>query len=199
MMTITYAQEADYSLLPGEFMIFEPEADIYIPYGCYHCSSEKYLIGIRIDSSTNSADSSIFYLSKDIMEQEFPCYNLGPSVMGSIIVERMNGQSVCYTMQQEEITITRSLGLGESSLFYTCSNGNYITSTVVLHEPEAFLGIIDSVKVFSLQMHESSGNPSENQINNYIVKLSKNHGLIQFFNIRDFPGAVDGTFYVSRS
>ena len=63
-------QEADYSFIRSDYMIFEPTQDYgYIP-GCYGCSNEKYLIGIRMDSFSVEQGDVIYYPNWECLPAE---------------------------------------------------------------------------------------------------------------------------------
>ena len=162
------------------------------------CEIENYYIGVRVDSIINSDTMSIYHLSKEILSTgEYCTYTVGPSVLGDSIVEHISGISRCITMEGKYVDINRLLKIGESSKMFTYNNGYYIISKVISHEPVTFLDITDSVKTYSLQLYDQNNNPIENPVNNLSLKISKSHGVVEFFSIRDFPHA-DNNQYTSN-
>jgi len=137
----------------------------------------------------------VYYLSKEILPGgDFCAYAIGPSFLGDSIVEHTNGISRFTTMEGKYLDVNRLLKKDESYLLFTYNNGNYILSKVVEHELETFLDITDSVKTYSLQLYDRDNNPVEDPVNDLIIKLSKSHGVIEFFGIRDFPYANNNQY-----
>lgn len=61
---------------------------------------------------------------------------------------------------------------------YTQNDYNKITISYSGIQMETFLGIIDSVKTYTLSANGTSAN--QIPISNFVIKLSKNHGLVEF-------------------
>lgn len=183
--TKSIAQFGDYNLISSEFMIFEPMEKPDFIDGCYACSSEKYLFGVRVDSSSSIDGEVTYYFNRQIVDYGSNCFKLGPSVLGDSIIEEDGGISRCYTFDGMELIFDRMQLLGQSSHLTEFDNGNYITITVESVNFESFLGVSDSVKTYFLQLYSQIGEPLESPINNQFFKLSKNNGLIQSFNFRD--------------
>ncbi|MCX6269830.1 MAG: T9SS type A sorting domain-containing protein [Bacteroidetes bacterium] len=77
---------------------------------------------------------------------------------------------------------------------YWLNDYNQITLTCSGIQEETFLGITDSVKTFTLQANGSSLN--QVPVSNFVIRLSKHHGLIEFVPFYLFlyhPESVDFT------
>jgi hypothetical protein len=182
----------EYQLLKSDFIVFEPIEEIAAGAGCYNCSHERYFSGIRIDSSKTKSTSVTYYFNREIIDDGSECLAMGPSIIGDSLIEYENGTSTCFTLNGNEITIDRTLSLNESSVIYLYENGNYLTATVNLHEPEVLFNVTDSVKTFLIQLFDADNNMLNDPINNSILKISKSFGLIRFSGFRDFPGYRNG-------
>jgi len=192
-LQVTIGQNSDYLLVSSDYLLFEPSAEFGYQMGCYKCGGERFISGIRIDSSAQSGFSTTHYLNNEIVFTESWCYVTGPSILGDSIVEDTLGKSMCYTMDGREIVMNRYLNIGESDTMFIYEDGSYISLTLDTHLEESFLGVLDSVKTFSLQKHSEDGSPIEDRVNDLSMKISKSHGGIQLINFRDFPMIQDGS------
>lgn len=192
-LQMTNGQNSDYLLIRSENLLLEPSSDIWFSMACYNCGAERFLSGIRIDSSAQSEVSSTHYFNKEIVPLESGCYVIGPSILGDSIVEDTLGKSMCYTMDGREIVLNRYLNIGESDTMFVYADSSYISLTLATHLEEFFLGVLDSVKTFSLQKYSKEDSPVEDRVNDLNIKISKSHGGIQLINFRDFPVIRDGS------
>lgn len=86
----------------------------------------------------------------------------------------------------ENITFDFSLGLNDSSLIYEDSSHQYWLKCSA-ETIETFWNCTDSVKQFTILQYDHFNNPVNSEINNYIIRLSKNHGLLSFLSVYSFP------------
>lgn len=183
----TIAQRNDYSLFASDFVLFLPNSQLIIPEGCYNCVDFQYLIGARVESSDSSESSTVYRFNQELRATEGQCYKPGPSIIGDSLIEDIYGKSYFFSSKGDTLVIDRFLRLGESAKIFEFENGDYLLSSVVSHETESFLKVTDSVKTISLQLFDVNNNDKEGIINDQLIKISKSYGLVQFFNIRDFP------------
>ncbi len=80
----------------------------------------------------------------------------------------------------------------------TYDENDYSTITITCSDIqlESFLGISDSVKTFTLQSNGSS--PNQTPIENFVIKLSKNFGLIEFVPFIQFLYHPDSEAFKSQ-
>ena len=86
----------------------------------------------------------------------------------------------------ELLTFDFGLAIGNSAPFYSDGVNVYSiehTSTIL----ESFLGVSDSVQVFTTSVTDGGGTPIPSPLSSFEIKLSKNFGLTSFINIYDFP------------
>jgi hypothetical protein len=101
-------------------------------------------------------------------------------------------KELLFKNQENEIlSFDFNSNLGSLTSFYT--NGtveSFIEHTTDILEN--FYGVSDSVQIFEVQAYDNVGTPISSLLNNFEIKLSKNHGLLSFINCYDFPSLEQG-------
>ncbi|MEN8156207.1 MAG: T9SS type A sorting domain-containing protein [Bacteroidota bacterium] len=185
----SFGQNDDYKLIRSDYLFIIPNNPYGLGLGCYLCGYEQFITGIRIDSTAQRNDNVSYYFNREIIERSpNDCIFIGPSIIGDSIAEDADSLTKCYNIAGEEIVINRSLKPGESAKVYTYADSGYITATVSSHLVETIIqNISDSVKTYLFQRYDSNSDPLDDPVNLIELKISKNYGLIQYFNFRDFP------------
>lgn len=159
----------------------------------YFINAENEIQAIRIDSALALGADSVFknFQSFTISLYHSPCLS---SWIGSKIVKQADGTHFCFNSQKDSIKFLPFALLNQHWKMYIYPNKMYLKAQVVKIAAETFLGITDSVKTIRFSQFDSSGNAIANmQFSKTEFKLSKNHGLIQGYNLYNFP--VDTSAY----
>jgi hypothetical protein len=145
---------------------------------------------IRVDSIEIIGTNTYYYNFCTIrINAESPwCYSpYGASWIGKYVVINPNGYNYFFNINEDTIKINTQAALYENWICYRFSNNDYIEATVFSIDTLTFIGVTDSVKTIQFQAKDGSGNPINHTINDYQLKLSKEHGLIQLVNFIVFP------------
>lgn len=142
---------------------------------------------IRIDSVQMLGQDSILYPSPTIYQVSENCYEpFGPTLLGGKIVKQANGHNLLFNKHNDTIVIYTKAKLGESWVIELPNNNFLIQATVIDHKLEQFLDLSDSVKTIQFQPLNEIDSASL-PIFGLNIKLSKNYGLIQSVDFREFP------------
>ena len=155
-----YCYSQDYNILPsGQTSFFE--------------DSKNEIYGLQIDSVTN---------------QNYPDARFGDnySWSGKRIIQESD-YFLFVNIEDDTITIKPYSALNESWLCYANSSGLNIMATISEIELFNFLNVSDSAKVIDFQAVNSSGDSIDHIINSHQVIISKNYGVLKWFNLFQFP------------
>ncbi len=144
---------------------------------------------IRIDSVFYSGDTAWYFNFRTLRNSgNFECYLNGkPSWLGKYVIVCPDGDNLFFNKNNDTIRIKTAALAGESWECFRYSNGNYIESTLGLVSVESFLGITDSVKTFTFQLKNSGGNNISHPINQEVLKISKEYGMVRALNFYLYP------------
>ncbi|MCX6235698.1 MAG: T9SS type A sorting domain-containing protein [Bacteroidetes bacterium] len=145
---------------------------------------------IRIDSVTTIGTNIYYHNFCTIrLSTEFPwCYSpYSASWIGKYVVVDPDGYNYFFNIDEDTIKINTLAVLNENWICYRFDNNDYVEATVVSIDTLSFIGITDTVKTIQFQAKDGSGNPMSHPVNDYQLKLSKEHGLIQLVNFIVFP------------
>lgn len=84
-----------------------------------------------------------------------------------------------------------NLSIGSSAQFYSDGTTNYFIEHTATNL-ESFLGVSDSVQIYTVSAFDNVGSPASSALNNFEIRLSKNYGLLSFINCYDFPSVQQG-------
>ena len=144
----------------------------------------KNLRGMRIDSVSLSGQDSVFYPLKNIQPVDSICFNpYGASCLGSKIIIKPCW-NYFFNKDNDTIKIKTDAKLKES---WTLHTRNFIIQKAYVYSIDTLsvFGVLDSVKTIKLSAHgfgTSSASYPQGEI-----KLSKKFGLINIYNLPDFP------------
>ncbi len=138
---------------------------------------------IDIDSSSSSGIDSLFFNYKSL-------YNLNSSGCNDVIdtgfighhfVLKPNGETVFLNENNDSVIFHPYGNLNHSWMMFDLGGGNSYQATIISIATENILGVIDSVKTILIQP-SSPGIFTGKQI-----KIGKNFGFIQTYNLLRFP------------
>jgi len=161
----------------------------------FHNPANNSMIAIRIDSTKIVVNDVYYYNFKQIRHKDYNCaIPNGSSWLGDPVVENPDGTFLFrnidpeYGNQTDSIFIKSKAGLNQSWVLYRYPQySDYIEAQVTALQNSTFLGIVDSVKVISLQHKDASGQLVQDELNGQQLKLSKHHGLIRLPKFDEFP------------
>ena len=153
--------------------------------------SGKYYKTFALDTLMISGQDTLFLTFASIRDTAEPgmadCLDSeAGSVMGRKILRQFN-RTVLFNYRQDSIFIRNNSVAGESWVYYSFANGDYIKANHQQTVYQEIPGGEDSVKVIELMRKDADGNVIEDEVNGKQVLLSKNHGLIKTFDNYLFP------------
>jgi hypothetical protein len=149
---------------------------------------------VRIDSVAYDTDS-ILIPFRNIREVDYWCYTInGAHWLGDKIIIREDGFNIFLNRDGDSIYINTAASLNDSWTTFHRQGELSIISTVIHHDTMSFLGLQDSVKTIGFQVYDELMNPMNHLINNYTIKLSKNHGLVRTLNYTIFPDLIPTSY-----
>lgn len=155
------------------------------------------IIAIRIDSVVSEGDLVYYYGFRQLRPADSSCWTVnGNSWLGQQVFEKADGSFnfAIYPLATDSSGIFSIKGLagpGDTWQIYKYRySPDYLEATLTQTYYSDFLGLSDSVKEISLQRKDESGNIVIDPINNEVLLLSKNYGLIRLPRFDTFEGAA---------
>jgi hypothetical protein len=146
---------------------------------------------IRIDSIATSG-SNTYYHNHQILSQTAYSGSCQITIndsswIGHQVIVKPNGDYLFFNRNSDSILIKPAANLSNTWVVYTFPNNDYIEASVVSIENTTVLGTMDSLKTIVLQAKDNSNNNISHSFNNKEIRLSKNQGLVGFYNMTNFP------------
>jgi hypothetical protein len=146
---------------------------------------------IRIDSIATSGNNT-YYHNHQILSQTAYTGNCQITIndsswIGYQIITKPNGDYLFFNRSEDSIVIKTAANLNNSWVLYTFPNNDYIEASVVSIDNALILGTMDSLKTIVLQAKDNSNNNISHPFNNKEIRFSKNQGLVDFYNMTNFP------------
>lgn len=164
----------------------------------FYINESGYLRGFRIDSIGTEGADSVFYPFKTkrvVSNMTLPDTGTG-SWMGRKINVKADGDYVFRTTWLHTITIKTLANPGDTWLFCNDYPYRFYNATVTSVDTMTIMGTLDSVKTVKLNTIYISGlADSTNVLNNFEIKLSKEHGFVSVFDLYMFPYYRGSTLY----
>lgn len=101
-------------------------------------------------------------------------------------VSRSNDVDMVINYLGDTLRFPTTQPAGYSWVFYTDDVDNVTTATIESVQTQNFIGLTDSVKTITFQT-TNLGIPAPTWIDDIQVRISKNYGLIEGFNLYEFP------------
>ena len=147
------------------------------------------VLSVRIDSTEQIGDTT-FYFNHYMFRPLGQNYDIwtvkGDPWTGKKILQIAAGNWVFVNGNSDSIFINSNAALNDTWRFCTLSDGNYYEAQLTVHDTITFFGITDSVKTFSIQKYNPSGQPISSTNNGIMISLSKNYGMIKTMNFDAF-------------
>lgn len=162
---------------------------------CQNCTSND-INSIKIDSIIIDGFDTIYFNIRFMRNAVPPenCGNLyGASWIGSQVIIKLDGFNYFFNKKEDTIKINTLAQLNNPWVLYSYFDSDnyldtaYISGTIYKIDTMSFLGIIDTVKMIKLQVHNMQGDSLVSNLNSLTLFLSKNFGLIKLFDLYEFP------------
>jgi hypothetical protein len=155
----------------------------------FNCNNS--IRGIKFDSIRVSGIDTIFYSSiKNGLDTGSSCpYMIHPGLLGDSILIKSNGDNIFFNNNGEALLIKTNSVIGDNWVFYQFANGDYFEATLTDKSYETLLQTSDSVKTFTITLKDNGGLPKTHTLNSAQLKISKQYGLVESFNLTGFPVA----------
>ena len=146
-----------------------------------------------VDSSSNLNTFEKHYFNR-IINDSIPLWYMTnpviqnyakPNLLGDSII--VNQDSTIIKNQKNSTIILKHSAPQHSHWQFYVDSGRIFTATVDSVKLDSVMGLLDSVKHISFQCTDLSNNPLNHSVNSKVVKLSKNHGIVEIFNLYQFP------------
>lgn len=175
------------TLLVAAQTVFAQHYRPIVPNDVYYFSTGKSedLYPIKIDSLQTVGEDSIFYLYKQVRKQyvkEKCAITLqGDSWLGKTVQVSKTGTVQFYNSQQKPILLHTTAPLKASWIAYESTKwkAEIVVSAIT---KETFLGVVDSVKTFHINILKKNGADTSHPYDNLELRLSKSHGLVKTVN-----------------
>jgi hypothetical protein len=142
---------------------------------------------VQIDSAKFQVDS-IYYLFSNIQQLDFDCYTpYGDSWMGKKIIVGNKDYDYFFNKTHDTIKIKKNAVLNENWVAYELINSIKVIAEVIKYDTLSFLWQKDTVKTIGFQVYDEFMSPVSHDLNNKLIILSKNYGLIKTLNFYLFP------------
>ncbi|HRG57705.1 MAG TPA: T9SS type A sorting domain-containing protein [Bacteroidia bacterium] len=156
----------------------------------YQKSSYK---AAAFDSVVNNSSNTYYYPFKtandtSVSAQGGDCIDLnGNSWMGKYFHHNAQQHYFFYNKIGDSIMLHTQEHIGHNWVFYTYPNNSYLRASIINILYNNMAGIVDSIKVISLQYFDSLGNVLINDWTQKEILLSQNYGIIKMPCFNNFP------------
>ena len=161
----------------------------------YFTNGNGYLRGIRIDSVNVVGSDTVYhafhtprargYISGcNVPASADPD---GGSWLGKDVIQRSDGTFLFDNIWHDTVIIKSQALLGDTWRFFDDTTNIHYTATVTSFDTMTVLGSLDSIKTITITA-DTAGIPRlSDPVNNFQIKLSKDHGFVQIFDLYTFP------------
>ncbi|MCF8370366.1 MAG: T9SS type A sorting domain-containing protein [Bacteroidales bacterium] len=153
-------------------------------------NNQSDIYSIRIDSASVSGVGSTLYNHKVLTHTSSgSCLLLltDSSWIGDRIIAKGNGDYLFFNKLNDSILVKTFSKVNDYWTCFRLNNGDYLEATLAAINPEPVNGSLDSVKRVSLQAKNSGNMNISHPLNGKEIMFSKSNGLVQFFNMQNFP------------
>ena len=158
----------------------------------YFVNEYGYLRGIRIDSVKIFGDTTIFYpfhTPRGAYSTGAPSYlhPNGSSWLGGSVFQSHDGIFSFDNQWTDKTVIKTQAHLGDTWTFWSDTTPIFYSATLTGTDTMTISRTVDSVKKILITAHDATGIVSTDPMNNAEIKISKNHGFVQVFDLYTFP------------
>jgi len=115
------------------------------------------------------------------------------SILGRKVYKKNNGWFYFFNKLNDTIFINTQASLNSTWVFFNLSSATFIQATLSSVSLDTVLGVLDSVKTFTLQGKRDNGQNILTLYNGKTMKISQHYGLSKTFNMVKIPN--DTTWY----
>lgn len=155
---------------------------------------------VWVESSMPSGSDSVFIFNKAVRDViTSPCFDTsGMTWLGPQMIRTMSGVEYYSNAEGDSLEFHTNANMGDTWKITSDSTGLDFYATVTNEYTMFIDGVLDSVKEFKLQAWQGTTMVS-NYYNNFVLKLSKEHGFISIVQLEIFPYQTYADFfYVSN-
>lgn len=161
----------------------------------YFTNGNGYLRGIRIDSVSVVGSDTIYHAFHTpramgyTISANIPAYvdSDGGSWLGKNIIQHTDGTFLFDNIWGDTVIIKTQAAPGDSWRFFDDATNIHYTATLTSLDTMTVLGNLDSIKTITITA-DTAGTPrTTDPVNNFQLKLSKNYGFVQAFDLYTFP------------
>jgi hypothetical protein len=162
----------------------------------YFTNSNGYLRGMRIDSVGAVGADSVYYPYRSARvvgyNYDYSVFPLttdfdGGSWLGKRVIKQNNGTWLFDNIWNDTVVIKSQAAVGDAWPFFNdVTNISYI-ATVTSIDTMTVLGSVDSVKTIQITADTAGIPRTWDPVNNFQIKLSKDHGFVQAIDLYTFP------------
>lgn len=154
-------------------------------------SNVPIIQSLRIDSIATAGNNTYYYNHQILSQTSYTgtCQMTinDSSWLGAQIIAKPNGDYLFFNRNLDSILIKTAANLNHTWVVYTFPNQDYIEASLVsIHDTNLF-GTSDSIKTLVLLVKDNSNNNINHPFNHKEIKFSKNQGLVDFYNMTNFP------------
>jgi len=159
----------------------------------YFTNGNGYLRGIRIDSVRMMGDTTVYYPFHtprgNYNSTGLPVVldSTGGSWLGGKVLQLGDGTFIFDDDWNDSVIIRTQANLTDSWIFYRDTSSLHYVATVVSIDTMTFAGFFDTVKTIQISAYDGTVLVVSDIVNGFQIKLSKNHGFIQVFDLYTFP------------
>lgn len=166
----------------------------------YFINGDNYLRTIRIDSIHSYQDSIIYfsfhtprgYYNPNAVSTLDPT---GSSWMGKSPKQLTDGTMLTSNFNGDSIVIKSQAGIGDTWVFFKDTGTFYYRAMMVQNDTATVMNTLDSVKTIIINAYNNTGLISSDPLDSFEIQLSKNHGLVEVFDLYTFPYHTPGSSY----
>jgi hypothetical protein len=155
------------------------------------CSNGDYK-PIKIKTVQIIGNDTVLYPVKEsyyVFDPDFYCDHIDTiCFIGSHILIKPNGINIFYDTAGKEIAINTLANKGDAWNMFLCKDSSRFEAKVdSIYFGQILSGLNDSIKVITLKYLDKFGNLITHPANNGCICISKNYGLLSFWNFISLP------------
>lgn len=153
-------------------------------------SSDTYIKAFRSDSLYPLGNNDTLFISYHTIRdnQNGTCLDTtNGSILGRKILKKHNGWFCFFNSANDTIQINTQAAINETWRFCDLPNNGYIQAKVTAIVNDSVLGMVDQVKIITLQAKNSSNADTSHLLNQRSIRLSQHYGLSRMLDVYYVP------------